>query len=215
MIASPPRPRTAAQTILLAALQLTDSGLAEFSDSDLTIAAWDLDPIRFGLAGHERTHPDHKRVSAETMSRHKPLQRNGHIEWTRPNYLRLTPAGLDVARSLSKYIPPIDPPRSAHFYYRTLSVFVRRPEFLTWRRDPAQPSEWEHVLRFLGVLEAHAVVRLNEIRRACLEAIRWANASGYTAIQHYHGRQIHVNELAELLDFLRALEYRFPQLESK
>jgi hypothetical protein len=93
MIKTAPR-YTAAQVILLAADDLMAQGGSEFSEWDLTIAAWNRDRNRFGLRGYAQNHPDHKRVMMEIMGR-KPQNPIllGLMDKIRPNVYRLTPLG--------------------------------------------------------------------------------------------------------------------------
>src|SRR5258706_7231425 len=90
MLKTAPR-YTAAQVILVAADDIMAQGVSEFSEWDLTIASWNRDRRRFGLRGHDQTHPDHKRVMMEIMGR-KPQNPVilGLMEKVRPNFYRLT-----------------------------------------------------------------------------------------------------------------------------
>src|SRR3954451_13786167 len=77
---------TAVQTILLAAEDLTKAGHSEFSEFDLTVAAWERDPNKFGLRGYGQRHPDHKRLMMEIMGQkpNSPVYRK-LLEKIRPN----------------------------------------------------------------------------------------------------------------------------------
>jgi hypothetical protein len=69
---------TAAQEILLAANDLSGNGKNEFTEWELTIAAWKRNRNRFGLRGFEERYPDHKRVMMEIMGQSKkdnPIRR--------------------------------------------------------------------------------------------------------------------------------------------
>jgi hypothetical protein len=92
---------TASEIVLLAAADLTSAGNQEFSEWDLTVAAWALDRLRFGLRGYAQSHPDHKRVMMEIMGKKasSPVQQK-YLEKTRPNYYRLTPLGKAIAAGL-------------------------------------------------------------------------------------------------------------------
>ena len=96
-----PQKLTASETVLLAAADLTADGKQEFSEWDLTVAAWALDRQRFGLRGYAISHPDHKRVMMEIMGKKasSPVQQK-YLEKTRPNYYRLTPLGKAIAAGL-------------------------------------------------------------------------------------------------------------------
>src|SRR3954453_22951728 len=92
---------TAAQVILLAAEDLMSAGAREFTEWDLTVAAWARDRTRFGLRGYDQKHPDHKRVMMEIMGQkpQNPLAL-GFMEKIRPNVYRLTPLGRAVSTRL-------------------------------------------------------------------------------------------------------------------
>ena len=101
-----PQKLTASETVLLAAADLTAVGNQEFSEWDLTVAAWALDRLRFGLRGYAQTHPDHKRVMMEIMGKKasSPVQQK-YLEKTRPNHYRLTPLGKAIAAGLRSSTP--------------------------------------------------------------------------------------------------------------
>ena len=92
---------TAVQIILLAADDLTAAGSDEFSEFELTVAAWNRDRQRFGLRGYANIHPDHKRVMMEIMGNKasNPILLR-FMEKTRPNFYRLTPLGRVQASQL-------------------------------------------------------------------------------------------------------------------
>ena len=97
---------TAAQIILLAGEDLTNGGVSEFSEWELTVAAWKRDRERFGLRGFKDDFPDHKRVMMEIMGQkpHNPLQLK-LMEKLRPNYYRLTDTGRQEATRLLTAAP--------------------------------------------------------------------------------------------------------------
>lgn len=107
----PPKPvLTASEVILLAAMELRSMRLihgepTEFSEWELTLAAWRHDPKRFGLRGYADTHPDHKRVSMEIMGQ-KPSSPvvMGFMVRVRPNTYQLTPAGVARAEVLVRLV---------------------------------------------------------------------------------------------------------------
>ena len=99
---------TAAEAVLLAAAELHSLRLihgdpTEFSEWDLSVAAWQRDPKRFGLRGYADRHPDHKRVSMEIMGQKtsSPVVQ-GFMVKVRPNYYRLTAAGVARAEVIRK-----------------------------------------------------------------------------------------------------------------
>src|SRR3954465_3564824 len=96
------RKHTAAEEILLAADDLATERKHEFTEWQLTVAAWKRDQNRFGLRGYEGEHPDHKRGMSEIMGKTKrdnPLRR-GFIVKVRPNYYAMTPLGAAEASKL-------------------------------------------------------------------------------------------------------------------
>ena len=97
---------TAADVVLLAAAELHSLRLihgdpTEFSEWDLSVAAWQRDPKRFGLRGYADRHPDHKRVTMEIMGQKpsSPVVQKLMVK-VRPNTYRLTPAGVAQAEAL-------------------------------------------------------------------------------------------------------------------
>lgn len=97
---------TAADVILIAAAELhamrkPHGDPTEFSEFELTVAAWRRSPERFGLRGYTETHPDHKRVYMEIVGQ-KPSSPivQGFMAKVRPNYYRLTPVGVVRAEFL-------------------------------------------------------------------------------------------------------------------
>ena len=68
-------PLTATRVILLAADDLDRKGQLEFTEWELTVAAWARDGNRFGLRGFELLHPDHKRVMMEVMGKDRTVSR--------------------------------------------------------------------------------------------------------------------------------------------
>lgn len=223
---APERKLTASQVILLAAADLADAGSQEFSEWELTVAAWTRDRFRFGLRGFAQNYPDHKRVMMEIMGQkpHSPVQQK-FIEKIRPNYYRLTPLGKSAANRLLDGEPlkpepvnrtKIEKPAVVKDQYDIITAFISRAEFRRWQDNPAEPRDWTGAARFLALSETELepVDRLAEIRDAVKAAIDWCNdqeAVYLTRRSGSGGNPIHVRDLAELLDFLQALAYRFPE----
>jgi hypothetical protein len=105
-LSEPARRLTAAQIILMAGEELTNNGLDEFSEWELTVAAWKQDRDRFGLRGFKDEYPDHKRVMMEIMGQkpHNPLQLK-LMEKILPNYYKLTSLGRNEATRLRTAAP--------------------------------------------------------------------------------------------------------------
>ena len=217
---------TASELVLLAASDLTAAGNQEFSEWDLTVAAWAVDRFRFGLRGYAQSYPDHKRVMMEIMGQKpsSPVQQK-YLEKLRPNYYRMTPLGRAAAQRLRGGAPtgaepelkPTAKPVTVKELYETASVYVSRPEFRRWQDNPEEPKQWEGAASFLGILKGEKVEpaeRIEEVRNAFKDAMDWCKvqeAAFLTRGSGQGGAPIHVRDLAEMLDFVQALIYRFPE----
>ncbi len=227
---------TASESVLLAADDLTTAGNQEFSEWDLTVAAWSRDRFRFGLRGYAQSYPDHKRVMMEIMGQKpsSPVIQRFMIK-VRPNYYRLTPLGKTAASRLrgvvaapTPQVTPTEPkpstqPVTVKELYEMASALVARPEFRRWQDNPEEPREWGAAAAFLGLTardsKADPVERAEEIQTAIRDAMDWCRvqeAAYLTRGAGQGGTPIHVRDLSDLLDFMQALVYRFPdQLERK
>jgi DNA-binding PadR family transcriptional regulator len=214
--------QTAAQVILLAADDLMTQGATEFTEWDLTMASWIRDRNRFGLRGYSQDHPDHKRVMMEIMGKkpHNPVML-GQMEKIRPNTYRLTPRGRLEAKRLRAGEPKAPKrPIVAHKppepdYYDSVAGYVGHAAFQRWREDPDQPRQWADVLDFLGGAPdgTDAAKRVKQVRARTRAAIDHCNQAKIDSLSKEPARThppIHFNVLAELFDFLQAMEYRFP-----
>jgi hypothetical protein len=211
---------TAAQVILLAGDELMAAGATEFSEWELTVAAWGRDRFRFGLRGYAQTYPDHKRVMMEIMGAKasNPISQK-YMEKVRPNYYRLTPLGRTVAARLRGEGPKPTGGKAVTVkdLYDTAAAYVSRPEFRRWQDNPEEPREWTAAAAFLGLSGKAAsgdpARRLDEINNAIRAAIDWCNAQEVAFLTRGAGGGglgIHVRDLVDLIDFLQALKYRFP-----
>lgn len=211
---------TASEIVLLAADDLTTAGHQEFSEWDLTVAAWSLDRFRFGLRGYAQSYPDHKRVMMEIMGQKasSPVQQK-FLEKVRPNYYRLTPLGHTAASRLRGGGPkPTGRAVTVKDLYETASAYVNRPEFRRWQDNPEEPREWAGAASFLGIGPKDGKVdpadRLQEVQSAIRAAIDWCNVQEVAFLTRGSGQggtPIHVRDLSDVLDFLQALTYRFPE----
>jgi hypothetical protein len=210
---------TAAQVIILAAEDLMSAGASEFTEWDLTVAAWNRDRTRFGLRGYDQKHPDHKRVMMEIMGQkpQNPLAL-GFMEKVRQNTYRLTPLGRAVAnrlRSSSGSTAPANDEQAE--LYRFASDLTHHPALVAWRNDPDQPRYWADAAAFLakgGDVRRDAAKCLTALRRRTRTAIDWCmvNRMDYlVAASRGAGDPIHMRSLSEIKDFLDALEHRFPE----
>jgi hypothetical protein len=223
MVAAQTQPQrfTASESVLLAAADLTAAGNSEFSEWDLTVAAWSLDRFRFGLRGYAQSYPDHKRVMSEIMGKKasSPVQLK-FLEKVRPNFYKLTHAGKAAAESLrkGKEKKPASRPVTVKDLYETVSTYINRPEFRRWQDNPEEPKQWAGVMTFLGLVGKDAKVeptdRMEEVRAAFRAALDWCTvqeAAFLTRGSGQGGTPIHVRDVADMLDFLLALTYRFPE----
>lgn len=234
-----PQKLTASETVLLAAAKLAAAGNEEFTEWDLTVAAWTIDRLRFGLRGYAQSYPDHKRVMMEIMGKKpsSPVQQQ-YLEKLRPNCYRLTPLGKAVAARLRSgdRMPPVKPattepaavsppavksnakPALGNDIYGRVAAHLGKAEFKRWQDNPEEPKNWAGAAAFLGIMPKDTTVepgtRLDEIREVIQEAVDWCTAEGVAFLTRGPGEggtPIHVSELASMLDFLVALTYRFPE----
>jgi hypothetical protein len=237
-----PQKLTASETVLLAAADLTADGKQEFSEWDLTVAAWTLDRQRFGLRGYALSHPDHKRVMMEIMGKKasSPVQQK-YLEKTRPNYYRLTPLGKAIAAGLrsdprnpapaapapavgkspTKPAPTAASRSLVQELYEKAALYVGKPEFRRWQDNPEEPRDWAGAAKFLGLngteVRVDPIERLEEVRDAIQAAYDWCKSHDtvYLTRGGNAGSPIHVSDLASMQDFLQALIYRFPEALDK
>jgi hypothetical protein len=90
--------------LLVAALEIEDSGKEQFSAEDLVVSAWKKFPDAFGLQGYldnggKAIYPNSNRVYAEIMGS-KPLRKQGLLQKVGSKMYRLTEAGRVRAKSL-------------------------------------------------------------------------------------------------------------------
>lgn len=209
---------TAAQVIILAAEDITAGGSTEFTEWDLTVAAWTRDRTRFGLRGYDQKYPDHKRVMMEIMGQkpQNPLAL-GFMEKIRPNTYRLTPLGRAVANRLRSSGSPSPASDEQAELYRFTSELISHPALVAWRSDPDQPRWWADAAAFLakgGDVRRDAAKCLGSLRRQTRAAIDWCMVRDVTYLVPATlagGEPIHIRALNEIMDFLQMLEYRFPE----
>jgi hypothetical protein len=97
MSSPPPSKVTVHEKLLLAAAGLEDGGKSTFTAEDLVVAAWELDPETFGLAGHldhngRPAYPNSNRVFVEIMGSH-PIRKQGLLAKAGTKTFRLTESG--------------------------------------------------------------------------------------------------------------------------
>lgn len=216
---------TAAQQILLAADDLATAGAAEFSEWQLSLAAWERDKKLFGMRGMETAHPDHKRAYMEFtgQKRSNPLKL-GLLARVRPSVFKLTPLGRAEAARLRQCGGSrggcTRPMANLFLEYDTVHPYVASPVFAGWRDDPDTPREFAAVLEFLrlrlgsGEKINRPLIRRkrDQARAAAQAAMDWCNRHNVDRLTKGPKSAdvpIYYRTLAELLDFLTALEYRF------
>ena len=208
---------TAAQVIILAAEDIMAAGATEFTEWDLTVAAWTRDRTRFGLRGYDQKYPDHKRVMMEIMGQkpQNPLALQ-FMEKIRPNIYRLTPLGRAVANRLRNSGPAQASDEQADMY-RLASDLTSHAALVAWRSDPDQPRWWADASAFLargGDVRKDAHKALSALRRQVRSAMDWCmvhDVEYLVPVSRAAGEPIHVRALTEIMDFLQGLEYRFPE----
>jgi hypothetical protein len=220
----PERRLTAVQIILLAADDLTATGYSEFSEFDLTVAAWNRDRQRFGLRGYANIYPDHKRVMMEIMGNKasNPILLK-YMEKTRPNIYRLTPLGrVEASRLRSLESGQPEKANSMRDIYDSVVAFATHATFARWRDEPAEPEKWKDAAVFLGARTdrpSDAVEKMRIAWKATRDAIDWCKAQNMQTLPqgtHRASPSIRMQDLTDLQSFLTALKYRFPEnLESE
>jgi hypothetical protein len=201
----------ARQVLLVAASDLHAAGYSEFSEFSLTVAAWKRDARTFGLRGFSDRHPDHKRVYTEIVG----AKRSGRLEKVRANHYRLTPLGLAEAARLND-----SGKGKAVDHYSAVARYVRHPVYLRWCQDPEQPRDWSSVTAFLGLPNASfadesAATAARNVYDSCRNALAWCNRLSITVLtgSDHAAKPISYTDVAGVLSFLTALEYRFPRLK--
>ncbi|HVJ83486.1 MAG TPA: hypothetical protein VNC50_20640 [Planctomycetia bacterium] len=233
MTPSAERRLTAAQVILLAADDLVSAGATEFSEWELTVAAWLRDRTRFGLRGYQEHHPDHKRVMMEIMGQkpHNPIFLK-FMEKVRPNFYKLTASGRNEASRLrTKPDQPVvrEPkarsqspaaaakPQTGEELYEALEPYVIHETFVAWKDDPDEPHSWNTAQPFFGLRRG----KPSEYGEKSQEIEKLAKQALDYCVQHdldflvpavrVPGKKIRVTDLVGLRDFLQALRYRFEE----
>ena len=210
---------TAVQVILMAADDLATSGADEFSEFDLTVASWNRDRQRFGLRGYANLHPDHKRAMMEIMGNKasNPILLR-FMEKTRPNFYRLTPLGrVEAARLRGVASGKPEAANSMRDLYDSVAVFANHATFARWKDEPSEPEKWKEAAAFLGLRSdrpGDSTERMQNAWTLTRSAIDWCLAQKMDALPqgtHRTSPSIHMRDLSDLLSFLQALKYRFPE----
>ena len=131
--------RTVTDLLVLAADRTF--GGAEFTEWELSEAAWKADPARFGM--RDLPYPDHNRLKCELVkTRTRSVLGIGYLERVRPNTYRLTEAGRLAAARLRKGEARDVRPTTTADLWRVIRPWVTHLAFAAWRADPAQPKRW-------------------------------------------------------------------------
>jgi hypothetical protein len=190
----------AAEVLLIAASLLR----SEFTEWDLTVQCWRLDPERFGMRGYTLLYPDHKRVYAEIMGdKYSNPVKVGWMTRTCANHYTLTLAGRAHAERMKD-------PEGCEKNYAAVERFIQSPPFTRWMDKPEEPRTLAELLDTLDgtVAEAEMVVA---------SAREWMKAHGTNYLTRFkkHGRtqpSFDLQHLSSLADFATAMRHRFPQL---
>lgn len=206
---------TASEVIILAASDLSATRDGEFTEWQLSVAAWKRDPNRFGMRGFEAAHPDHKRVMKEIMGKTGAVHK-GLLEKARPNHYSLSPLGRSEAARLSAMAGSGEGQmRSVSDLYDDLAEFTEHRVFRAWTRNPSEPSSWLGASAFLG-LANHEPNELNSKLRTpkhlAREGLAWCDKQGRDQITRGPvggGKAITRAELLKLSEFVEVLQTRF------
>jgi hypothetical protein len=156
----------------------------------------------------------------------------GLMEKVRPNTYRLTPRGRTEAKRLRtgeekaarRPAPAAASSKSSSSdvdFYTSVAGYVAHPTFQRWREDPDEPRRWSDVVAFFAADpddDDDVAKRYKQAKARTRAAIDHCNKSEIEALTKDPQRThppIHFNVLAEMIDFLQALTYRFPQLEGE
>jgi len=209
---------TAVEEVLLAAAELSNKSKEEFSEWELTVKAWLLNKNRWGLRGFEEKYPDHKRVMNEIMSSGtQKIVGRGWVEKVRPNYYKLTSAGLAMASSISE--SSINPKIRSLHEYEAIYPYAYHKVFENHLRNMDEPKTWIGAESFLG-LQKHDADTLNRklrsIKESILSSLRWLRDNGVEVlVKNDSSKPISRDRLNKLNEFLDILEERFkPQFDA-
>lgn len=203
---------TAAEEVLLAAINLTNNTKKEFTEWDLTVETWTLNKNRWGLRGYEEKYPDHKRVMNEVMATGtQKVVGRGWIERIKPNYYKITSAGLAKAASLSN--TSIKPKVRSLYEYDAISPYIQNNVFENYCKNPAEPKTWLGVAAFLG-LKSHNPDELDRKIKVILDsvdsAVKWLDENKKDILSRSDSaKPITRDKLLKLKEFISVMEERF------
>lgn len=204
---------TARQEVLLAAAEISDfKNGVEFTEWDLTVKAWKLNPTRWGLKGYENKFPDHKRVMNELMAGGtQRLVGKGWLERSSTNHYKLTPAGL--AEALNIQTEDRTPTNRHLALYDAVRPFAFHRIFETYLSDESEPKSWLGVAAFLGLSRNDPEFferRLALVKDTVRKAILFLQGQNLKQLRRGDsGRGISYDTLLRLEQFVGILELRF------
>lgn len=209
---------TAAQLILLAGATLTSDGAQDFTEWDLSVAAWKRDPNRFGCRGYEALYPDHKRVMMEIMGKTKkdnPLRR-GWMEKAGTNRYRVTPLGrAEADRLAARTHADGMVNRSPAHVYDGIAPYVFHRVFIDYCRDPEEPRTWLGASAFLSLTTNSSLALEDRIRaasNAASQALQWMDETKEDSLRSGPvggKRTVRRTDVAKLVRFIGELQSRF------
>lgn len=201
---------SAAEEVLLAAREIAQDDMEEvFSEWDLTVAAWQLNPHRWGMRGYEEEYPDHKRVMMEVMGRNN-LVNKGWLERPKTNHYQITSAGMAKAAEITA--PRDTRARSIHIH-DAVSAFALHPVFESHLEDEEKPKTWMDAEAFLQ-LRSHDGSELEErfeqLRESIERALEFIETTEVDVLRRGdRPPAISRERLERLSRFLDLLEERF------
>jgi hypothetical protein len=207
--------------VLLAALECSggDPGKS-FTAEDLLLAAWNRDPLAWGLRAHERKHPDSEKIYKE-IDRVSVGGRNvrgglvgiGLLEQIRKRTYRLTPKGLAEASTVAG-ADPSSRGKAERILADAIGTLLSHPVFREWQKDPALPKHFRDAGHFWGVAPGTppSVIRarIREVDHTLATARALLDAQGLEEISERHGKALFDrNDVERADDFQATLKKRF------
>lgn len=206
-------PLSTKDEVVLAALRLRDAGKADFTEWELTVACWKLNPQHWGLPGFRELYPDHKRVMNELMDKGKNrAMTRGLIERVKTNVYRLTEAGIVYARSLEGGTDGTE--RADYNLYDSLKTYLEQSAFRQYVSDHSRPKIWLYVAGFYGLSASmdaqQASSRVSQFETLLAAGKAMIEKKGPTSIRRVSsGPFISKEDLELLSDFHEEMKSRF------
>jgi hypothetical protein len=208
---------TARQEVLLAAAEISDfKAGVEFTEWDLTVKAWKLNPGRWGLPGYESTYPDHKRVMNELMAAGtERIVGRGWLERSSTNHYRLTASGL--AQALSIRSTRRSSTKRDYALYDAVEPLAFHRVFATYLSDQSEPKIWLGAAAFLGLSKSDPEFferKLSSVKTIITDTIEFMRTENIEQLRRGDsGRALTLDRVLRLSEFVTLLEERFaPQI---